>query len=105
MGVIAGEEVFDREEIVVPVFQKEPAGNRPVCYCFGVSEDDLRRALVETGRSTPSDRITALVKASRCPTSGSVPYRPNSLAVGIATTSISEFSPGFRSARLPFERW
>ena len=136
MGVIAGEEVFDREEIVVPVFQKEPAGNRPVCYCFGVSEDDLRRELVETGRSTPSDRITALVKAdrcacevknpqgscclgnvaaatkaakaalgSRCPTSGSVPYRPNSLAVGIATTSISEFSPGFRSARLPFERW
>jgi hypothetical protein len=59
--------VFDRSEISVPVFQKEPAGDRPVCYCFGVSErEDLRRELVETGRSTASDRIAALVKAERC---------------------------------------
>ena len=60
------DEVFDREEIGVPVFQKEPVGDRPVCYCFGVSEGDLRRELVETGRSTAWDRITALVKAGRC---------------------------------------
>jgi endonuclease YncB( thermonuclease family) len=60
------EEVFDREEIVLPVHHKEPAGDRPVCYCFGVSERDLRREMVETGRSTAADRITALVKAGRC---------------------------------------
>jgi hypothetical protein len=59
------QEVLDREEIAVPVFQKEPVGDRPVCYCFGVSEGDLRREL-ETGRSMVSDRITALVKADRC---------------------------------------
>ncbi len=60
------EEAFDRKEIVVPVFQKEPAGERTVCYCFGIGEGDLRRELLETGRSTASERISALVKADRC---------------------------------------
>jgi len=60
------EEAFGREEVVVPVFQKEPAGDRPVCYCFGIGEADLRRELEETGRSSASDRIIALVKAERC---------------------------------------
>jgi hypothetical protein len=41
------DEVFDREEVVVPVFQKEPAGDRPVCYCFGISDGDIRRQLAE----------------------------------------------------------
>jgi hypothetical protein len=60
------DEAFDREEIVVPVFQKEPAGERTVCYCFGIGEGDVRRELLETGRSTALDRITTLVKAERC---------------------------------------
>ncbi len=60
------DEVFDRHEIGVRVFQKESAGDRPVCYCFGVSEGDLWRELVETGQSTASARISALVKAARC---------------------------------------
>ena len=60
------DEVFAREEIVVPVFHKEAAGERTVCYCFAVSEGDIRRELAETGRSTTGDRISALVKAERC---------------------------------------
>lgn len=60
------EELFDREEIVVPVFQKEPSGERTVCYCFVIGESDIRREVAETGRSTAIDRITALVKADRC---------------------------------------
>ncbi|SRR6266571_4278097 len=60
------DEIFDREEIVVPVFQKEPSGDRSVCYCFGIGESDIRRELAETGRSTAGDRITALVNAGRC---------------------------------------
>ena len=60
------DEAFERGEVVVPTFQKEPAGNRTVCYCFAVSEGDIKRELVETGRSTASERITALVKADRC---------------------------------------
>lgn len=59
-------EIFKREEIVARVFQKEAAGERTVCYCFAVSEGDIRRELAETGRSTAGDRIAALVKAERC---------------------------------------
>lgn len=58
--------MFRREDVAVPVFQKEPAGNRTVCYCFAVSEVDLHREIAETGRSTAADRITDHVKAGRC---------------------------------------
>jgi hypothetical protein len=59
-------EAFDRDEVAVPVFHKEPAGDRTVCYCFAISEADLRREIVETGRSTAAHRITAHVQAGRC---------------------------------------
>lgn len=50
------DEVFDRDEIVVPVFQKEPAGERTVCYCFAISEREIRTELIRTGRSSASER-------------------------------------------------
>lgn len=59
-------EVFRREEVVVPVFQKEPAGERTVCYCFAVSEGDIRGEIEATGRSTVVERIGSLVKSGRC---------------------------------------
>ena len=59
-------EAFDREEIAVPVFQKEPAGDRAICYCFAIGEADLRREIAETGRSTAAQRITEHVRAGRC---------------------------------------
>lgn len=67
-GVVyfAAESVFRREDLSVPVFQKEPEGGRTVCYCFGIAEADLRREIAETGTSTAAERITALVKADRC---------------------------------------
>ena len=61
-----GDEVFHREDVAVPVFQKEPAGSRTVCYCFAVSEVDLHREIAEAGRSTAADLITDHVKAGRC---------------------------------------
>jgi Zinc binding domain len=60
------EETFRREDVAVAVFQKEPAGNRTVCYCFAVSEADLRREIDETGGSTAAGRITDHVRAGRC---------------------------------------
>ncbi len=39
------EGIFDREEILVPVFQKQPEGERTACYCFGITEADLRREI------------------------------------------------------------
>ena len=59
-------EFFRREDVLVPVFQKEPAGERTVCYCFAVREDDIRREIEATSRSTAVERITALVKPDRC---------------------------------------
>ncbi len=59
-------ELFVREELAVPVFQKEPAGDRTVCYCFGITESDIRREIAAHGRSTASERVSALVKADRC---------------------------------------
>ena len=37
-------------EIVVPVFQKEPAGDRPVCYCFGIGERPREGADIDADR-------------------------------------------------------
>lgn len=62
----APESVFRREHVVVPVFQKEPVGNRTVCYCFAISESDLHREIDDVGSSTAAEQITALVKADRC---------------------------------------
>jgi CopZ-like zinc binding protein len=60
------EEAFAREDVAVTVFQKESPGARIVCYCFTITEDDIRRELVETGHSSAAERITALVKVERC---------------------------------------
>ncbi len=59
-------DTFSRSEIAVPVFQKEPAGARTVCYCFAITEGDIRRELEQTANSTAFDRIAALVKSERC---------------------------------------
>lgn len=59
-------EVFLRQDVLVPVFQKEPAGGRTVCYCFAVSEDDIRREIEAANRSTAVERITGLVRSGRC---------------------------------------
>lgn len=59
-------EAFDQTDVAAPVFQKEAAGARTVCYCFAVTETDLRGEIAQTGRSTAADEITAHVKAGRC---------------------------------------
>jgi CopZ-like zinc binding protein len=58
--------IFRRQDVVVPIFQKEPAGARTVCYCFAITESDLRREIDQSGTPTAAERITALVKADRC---------------------------------------
>ncbi|MGE0454762.1 MAG: hypothetical protein AB7O37_10355 [Vicinamibacteria bacterium] len=59
-------EVFHREDVAVPVFQKEPAGDRMVCHCFGIGECEIREEIEASGRSTASERVAALVQAGRC---------------------------------------
>jgi hypothetical protein len=57
---------FRTEEIGVLVFQKEPPGARTVCYCFTVTEGEVRQELAASGHSTAVERISTLVKSGRC---------------------------------------
>lgn len=59
-------DVFSREDVLVPVFQKEPEGLRTVCYCFDVTEDQIRREVQATGASVSAERIRVLLRDDRC---------------------------------------
>ena len=57
---------FVREDVTLPVFQKEPEGGRTICYCFAVSEDEVRDEVAATGHSRTAERIRGLVQDGRC---------------------------------------
>jgi len=57
---------YSTGDISVPVWQKEPAGARTVCYCFGENEADIRAEIALNGTSAAVERVKAHIKASRC---------------------------------------
>jgi Zinc binding domain len=57
---------FARRDVRVPVFQKVPEGDRTVCYCFGISEAQIRSQARAAGVSAPAEQILVLVQAGRC---------------------------------------
>jgi hypothetical protein len=57
---------FLTAEVEVAVWQKAPAGDRPLCYCFGETEATIRRELATTGRSTAVERVRAHIASGRC---------------------------------------
>jgi len=57
---------FTREDVAVPVFQKESLVDRTVCYCFAITERGLREEMAAAARPTAAERITTLVKEGRC---------------------------------------
>lgn len=81
----------------VAVFQKERPGERTVCYCFDVTESDLRRELVEGGRPTASERITDLIKADRCACEVRNPQ--GSCCLGNVTSVVEDLHSEVASAR------
>lgn len=60
------DEHFDRQDVRVPVWQKEPPGARLLCYCFGETESGIRTELQELERTEAIDRIRAHISAQRC---------------------------------------
>jgi hypothetical protein len=59
-------QLFGRDDVTVPVFQKEAHGRRTVCYCFDIGEADLRREAETGARGSAVARITQHVKEGRC---------------------------------------
>lgn len=58
--------VYTSTDIRVPVWQKEPAGSRRICYCFDENEASMLREMVETGRCGAARRVRAHIAADRC---------------------------------------
>ncbi len=57
---------FAKDELRVRVGIKESESPVPICYCFGHTAESARKEILETGRSTVADRITAAVQAGDC---------------------------------------
>lgn len=58
--------VFNTADLRVPVWQKQPAGARRICYCFDENEAAMAREFAETGRCDATLRVRNHVAAGRC---------------------------------------
>jgi len=59
-------QVFRTVDVAVEVWQKQPAGDRTWCYCFGESEAAMRAELESTGQIRAVDRVRRHVAERRC---------------------------------------
>ena len=57
---------FVISDVRVPAWQKQPFGDRMICYCFGETEGAIRDEIRQHGRSAAVDRIRAHIRAKRC---------------------------------------
>ncbi|HEX6464115.1 MAG TPA: hypothetical protein VFZ98_06675 [Vicinamibacterales bacterium] len=58
--------VFSTDDVRERVWQKEPPGDRTLCYCFGENEVDIAREIEQTGQSAALDRVRGHIGARRC---------------------------------------
>ena len=58
--------VFRRADLLMRVGVKETADPISVCYCFGFTRGDIQAEIINTGRSTIAERISAEIKAGSC---------------------------------------
>ena len=57
---------FVTADIRVRVWQKEPSGDRTICYCFGENERDIRAEVARDGASGAVTRVREHIAAHRC---------------------------------------
>ena len=57
---------FTVSDVRVPVWEKQPPGERMVCYCFGESEGAIRGEIQASGTSRAVERVRAHITAGRC---------------------------------------
>lgn len=59
-------QVYTTTDVRVRVSQKQPVGDRTICYCFDENEPAMARELVETGRCGAVQRVRDHIAADRC---------------------------------------
>jgi hypothetical protein len=57
---------YTKDDVRVPVWQKESFGRGMVCYCFGENEADIRAETERLGRSDAVERVRRHIEAGRC---------------------------------------
>ena len=58
--------MYTRTDIREPVWQKVPAGNRKLCYCFDENERDMQCELERSGVCMAAARVRDHIAAGRC---------------------------------------
>ena len=58
--------VYRIAHVRVPVWHKQPFGDRMVCYCFGEYESEMRAEIETTGDSRAECRVREHMAAGRC---------------------------------------
>ncbi len=62
----AGGAVFTVNDVRDLVTAKASGDARPLCYCFGFTEGDIRREVAQTGATTVPAQIGAFIKTQLC---------------------------------------
>lgn len=57
---------FSISDVRVGVWQKQPDGDRVVCYCFGENEADIRAEIARDNHSHAAERVREHIQAGRC---------------------------------------
>lgn len=57
---------FKKDELTLRVGSKETKDPIPLCYCFGHTAESAREEILNSGRSSVAERITAEVQAGNC---------------------------------------
>jgi hypothetical protein len=58
--------VFSTADLRADVWQKQPEGDRVLCYCFGENESDIRAEIAADGYSRAAERVRVHIEAGRC---------------------------------------
>ena len=59
-------QTFTTGDVRVAVSQKQPFGERVICYCFGEHEGNIRKELEKDGSSLAVQRVRDHIRAGRC---------------------------------------
>ncbi len=57
---------FTIDDVREPVTSKTEGDARPLCYCFGFTEGDVRREIESTGESTAPAQVSEFIRERFC---------------------------------------